>query len=193
MTYKRPVSVLVLVYTRGGEVLLLRRRYPPDFWQSVTGGLEWGEMPPQAARRELREETGIRAVPRYCRIRNQFRIAPHWRHRYAPHASFNREHVFALELPHACDVRLDPGEHTEYRWLPWAAALRLASSWTNRKAIREVLGGARGTGDRGLPAGTRDPGPGTREQPRGLLAVAARGCAAAARPGLGARHGGRRG
>ncbi|MGD8932832.1 MAG: NUDIX domain-containing protein, partial [Chromatiales bacterium] len=50
-TYKRPESVLVVVYTAGGEVLLLRRTRPRDFWQSVTGSLHWGESPRQAARR----------------------------------------------------------------------------------------------------------------------------------------------
>ena len=57
--YKRPFSVLVVVHTRSGEVLLLRRRDPPDFWQSVTGSLREGESPAEAAARELAEETGI--------------------------------------------------------------------------------------------------------------------------------------
>jgi len=58
---KRPESVLVVVYTRAGEVLMLRRTSPRGFWQSVTGSLEWGELPAHAAARELYEETGLRA------------------------------------------------------------------------------------------------------------------------------------
>ncbi|HEX6549558.1 MAG TPA: dihydroneopterin triphosphate diphosphatase, partial [Gammaproteobacteria bacterium] len=34
--FKRPESVLVVIYTSRGEVLQLRRREPADFWQSVT-------------------------------------------------------------------------------------------------------------------------------------------------------------
>ena len=57
--YKRPESVLVVVYTATGKVLLLRVQ-PPYFWQSVTGSLRWGEREPRAAAaRELREETGL--------------------------------------------------------------------------------------------------------------------------------------
>ena len=44
--WKRPVSVLVIVYSQDGKVLLLRRKQPDDFWQSVTGSLEWGKNLP---------------------------------------------------------------------------------------------------------------------------------------------------
>jgi dATP pyrophosphohydrolase len=60
--YKRPESVLVVIYTRGGRVLLLRRADRADFWQSVTGSMGWDERDPAVtARRELQEETGLRA------------------------------------------------------------------------------------------------------------------------------------
>lgn len=138
--YKRPVSVQVVVYTRAGEVLMLLRRRPAGFWQSVTGSLEWGEMPPQAARRELFEETGLVGGPRYCNLRYRFPIVSAWRSRYAPHVRYNREYVFALELPYRRPVCLDAQEHVAYRWLPWPEAARLATSWTNREAIRILVG-----------------------------------------------------
>ena len=35
MTYKQPVSVLVVIYAKDtGRVLMLQRRDDPDFWQS---------------------------------------------------------------------------------------------------------------------------------------------------------------
>ncbi|MDH4182335.1 MAG: NUDIX domain-containing protein, partial [Betaproteobacteria bacterium] len=43
MTYKQPVSVLVLVYTEELDVLLLERADFPGHWQSVTGSREAGE------------------------------------------------------------------------------------------------------------------------------------------------------
>jgi ADP-ribose pyrophosphatase YjhB (NUDIX family) len=40
-----------VIYTAEGEFLLLERRRPPGFWQSVTGSLEWDEHADAAARR----------------------------------------------------------------------------------------------------------------------------------------------
>jgi dATP pyrophosphohydrolase len=142
-TYKRPESVLVVVYTIGGEVLLLRRTRPRDFWQSVTGSLRWGESPPQAARRELLEETGMLAGSLLQDLRHSefFPIVPPWRARYAPSAHTNREHWFACPLGGRRLIRLRPEEHTEYRWLPLPRALQLVTSRTNRKAIHALLQG----------------------------------------------------
>jgi len=52
----------VLCLDSGGRVLLLRWRDPVDhtiFWEPPGGGLEPGESPIEAARRELHEETGL--------------------------------------------------------------------------------------------------------------------------------------
>ena len=39
--YKRPVSVLVVIYAQDSKrVLMLQRRDDPEFWQSVTGSVE---------------------------------------------------------------------------------------------------------------------------------------------------------
>ncbi|MBK0172420.1 dihydroneopterin triphosphate diphosphatase, partial [Salmonella enterica subsp. enterica serovar Infantis] len=39
--YKRPVSVLVVIFAQDTKrVLMLQRRDDPDFWQSVTGSIE---------------------------------------------------------------------------------------------------------------------------------------------------------
>ena len=135
--YKRPQSVLVVIYTVVGEVLVLRRRQPPDFWQSVTGSLDWDEEAAVAARRELREETGLGDEVRVvdCGVVNRFPILPAWRARYAPAVRENIEHVFRVRLPGRCPVTLNPREHQEYLWLPRDRAAAKVSSYTNRDAI----------------------------------------------------------
>ena len=137
--YKCPESVLVIVYTAAGEVLLLQRRHPPDFWQSVTGALEWDESPRDAACRELREETGLDMVVRDCHRTNQFAILPAWRERYAPGTETNLENVFTARCEQRPDIVLNPPEHRAFEWLPRQVAASRASSSANRDAIREFV------------------------------------------------------
>ncbi len=135
--YKRPESILVVIHTVVGEVLMLRRQKPASFWQSVTGSLNWGETPWHAAERELYEETGLRASGRLVDSGHseRFPIVPPWQGRYAPGEHYNKEHWFSLQLQGRRIIRLNPEEHTELRWLPISRATRLASSWTNRNAL----------------------------------------------------------
>ena len=134
---KRPQSVLVVVATQGREILLLRRALPKDFWQSVTGSLRPGESPRAAAVRELREETGLLAGGGLLDLHRSvlFPILPAWRARYGEGVRFNREYWFALILPGRRQIRPNPQEHLEYRWLPVEQAAALTASWTNRDAI----------------------------------------------------------
>ena len=136
--FKRPESVLVVIYTRTGKVLLLQRADDTHFWQSVTGSLTWEETSPrEAAEREVREETGLQPLSslRDLKIVNRYPILPRWRPRYAPEVRENTEHAFALELPAEIVVTLNPAEHAGYEWLPFDAAAEKATSWTNREVI----------------------------------------------------------
>ena len=142
MTYKQPVSVLVLVYTPDRTVLLIERADFPDHWQSVTGSQEPGEALPATAARELLEETGIDAQA--CgaltdwNMSNVYEIFPKWRHRYPPGTTHNTEHVFALEVPAPMPVTLNPREHLRAAWLPWREAAAKCFSWSNRAAIEAL-------------------------------------------------------
>lgn len=139
MTYKTPVSVLVVIHTADGQVLLMERADAPGFWQSVTGSQDAGETLEQTAIREVREETGLDASQFALTdwgIENRYEIYERWRHRYAPGVTHNTEHVFGLCLPVALPVTLAPGEHVHYRWLPREAAARLCFSPSNAAAIR---------------------------------------------------------
>jgi dATP pyrophosphohydrolase len=142
MTYKQPVSVLVLVYTPDRAVLLIERADFPDHWQSVTGSQEPGESLLATATRELLEETGIDAHA--CGtltdwdMSNVYEIFPKWRHRYRPGTTHNTEHVFALEVPAPMQVTLNPREHLRAAWLPWREAAAKCFSWSNRAAIEAL-------------------------------------------------------
>lgn len=180
--YRRPESVLVVVYARpvgatpstnllpqeGGRkesrsapeheaypdaeqgeredarVLLLERKDRPGFWQSVTGSLELGESPAQAARRELAEETGIEGEPEDLEETRRFKIFPEFRNRFPPDVSHNLEHAFAFDAGDTVPITLNREEHARYRWLPWRDAAALTESWTNREAIESLFAAGEG-------------------------------------------------
>ena len=138
MSYKKPVSVLVVIHTPALDVLLLERARHPGFWQSVTGSQEGDEPLPETARREVCEETGIEAGIGELtdwRMTNRYEIFAEWRDRYAPGVTENTEHVFSLCLPAPRAVAIAAGEHLAWRWLPWQEAAAACFSWTNRDAI----------------------------------------------------------
>jgi dATP pyrophosphohydrolase len=140
--WKIPISVLVVIHTDALDVLLIERRDRPGFWQSVTGSLDARDEPPvQAARREVREETGIEPAAGLLEdwgYSNRYEIFPHWRSRYGPGVTENEEHVFGLRLPGRVPVVLSPREHVRHEWLPWAEAAERVFSWSNAEAIRRL-------------------------------------------------------
>jgi len=139
---KIPVSVLVVIHTPDGQVLVMERADHPGFWQSVTGSKDFVDEPlVETCRREVLEETGIDAPADAFsdwQRTNQYEILAHWRKRYAPGVSHNTEHLFSLQLPAPVTVHLAPDEHLSYLWLPWREAADRCFSWTNVGAIRAL-------------------------------------------------------
>ena len=135
--YRRPVSVLVLVYTSDAEILLLHRPRPFACWQSVTGSLQRDETHAEAAARELGEETGLRSEGELTFTGNSrvFTIDERWRHRYAPGITENVEFEWHYRLPSKTEIRLDPAEHSGFEWMSLDRAIESVWSWSNREAL----------------------------------------------------------
>lgn len=138
MNYKRPESVLVMIYDHLGQVLVLQRKDDPEFWQSVTGTIEAEELPIETAIREVLEETGIDIVTQGydlvdTRVINQYEIRPEWRYKYPPGEFTNTEYVFSVcvnsELP------LTLTEHLTHDWMLPEDAQQKVWSQSNKDAI----------------------------------------------------------
>jgi dihydroneopterin triphosphate diphosphatase len=137
--YRRPESVLIVIHTEGGEFLLLERRRPPGFWQSVTGSLEWGESADSGARREVVEETGIKqGVLVNLQWTQVYEILPAFGKVYAQGITRNLEHAFSLRLRQRVPVTLSETEHVQFRWTSGGEAMATVSSSTNRAVIERL-------------------------------------------------------
>ena len=136
-SFRRPLSVLVVIYSDDGNALLLERPEPFGFWQSVTGSLHERERHDMAARRELAEETGltVEGSLAYSGVSRQFAIDPRWRDRFAPGVVENVEFEWHYRVPEPVDIRLDGVEHTAYEWMPLEQAAETVWSWTNKAAL----------------------------------------------------------
>lgn len=117
----------------GLEALVLRRAAGgrcPGSWEAVHGHIEPGETPAQAARREVREETGL--APR--RLYNLSRVELFYQHGPDEVALVP---VFAALLEAGAGVLLGP-EHDAAEWLPVEAAAERYSWPREARAVRDA-------------------------------------------------------
>lgn len=130
----RTVSVAVLRGRGPGAQVLVVRRTPErgGFWQIVTGRLEEGESPAQAAARELEEETGLRVPVRDLHYRHAFALGESLPPKLA------EETGFAAWCPEGQDVRLGP-EHEAHEWLDARSALERLTFGGLRQTVKRAL------------------------------------------------------
>lgn len=140
--FKRPESVLVVLYDQHQRVLVLQRQDDPSFWQSVTGTIEEGESPIDTAYREVEEELGLAlnrdiGAIKDCQQTFHYEIRPQWRHRYPPGTKINTEYAFCTCIDAASTLVLS--EHLQYEWLSKEEALARLWSASNREAVRQFV------------------------------------------------------
>ena len=135
-------SVSALTWRRGPggpEVLMMLRRPEHGFWwQSVTGMLEAGETPEEAAHRELMEETGLTGTLRPLGLAHSFWVDPAIVRFPDGEPRFNTEVCFSMEVDAAAAVCLEPDEHSEFAWCSLAEAHE-RMKWEGSKAAVRLL------------------------------------------------------
>lgn len=114
------------------EYLLLRRspdeELYPSLWQMVTGHIEQGETAVAAAKREVREETGI--------VAETLDIVPFVASFYfAADDSIHHVPVFAVEVSADTVIRIS-SEHAELAWLPYEDAMQTLVFPGHREGLR---------------------------------------------------------
>jgi len=124
---------------RGAEFLVLRRSEEQGgYWHCVAGALEAGETYPEAAARELLEETGLGAAPLDLGRSFDYDI-DHWEAHYTPGAERVHVECFLAEAPAGWEPELD-WEHDAYRWCLPPEATELLYWAEPREVLEEVAG-----------------------------------------------------
>ncbi len=81
------------------------------FWQNVTGGVEKDESYKDAAIREAIEETNLNAsnISQLIESDIEFQFEDQWKNHV-------NEKVFFLHCKESWDIKIDPSEHSQYKW-----------------------------------------------------------------------------
>jgi dATP pyrophosphohydrolase len=138
---RQPRNVHVLIFRRIGAApeFALFRRADDGTWQVVAGGVEDDERPLDAARRETREESGLRADGPLVKLdmesgveKTCFAAADAW----PADLYIVRKLYYALEV--GDDAVARSAEHDETRWLPYQEAHRTLRYDDDRTALWEL-------------------------------------------------------
>ena len=135
---RTPWEVGVFVYRE--DHVLMTHRTDDRYWHVVAGVVEYGEAIADAARRELREESGLIGVelldlgspvtyPITSALRQQYD--------YPADLDAVAVHSFAAEAPSGWEPTLNE-EHDEYRWATVDEAVTLLHWPEAREAVRRL-------------------------------------------------------
>ena len=129
----RVIDAYVFRKTDDGLLFLILKRAKTKryehLWQGVAGKIEAGETAPEAAKRELMEETGLKPKHMF--------VADHVSRFYEAHGDrINLVPVFGIEVD--SDQITLSDEHCEYQWVPLDDALEHLVWQGQKKGIRVV-------------------------------------------------------
>jgi dihydroneopterin triphosphate diphosphatase len=138
---RAPCQILVLPFRtlKGGNTsYAIFRRADCGAWQGLAGGGESNESPLESARREAFEEGGIPHTNIYFALDSlsTIPVANVCGFKWGPNVLVVPEHSFAVQMDSPRFTL--SAEHSECRWVQYAAAHRLLEWDSNKNALWEL-------------------------------------------------------
>lgn len=138
MKIRRAVFIVTYAKTpKGIRYLLLKRKLHWKGWEFPKGGVNRFEFRISAAKRELKEETGLD----FIKI-NSFKEGGFYK--------YNKEYLdrkgragqdyklYSAEVKFSNKIKLDNLEHSEYKWVSFETAIKQLTWANQRKCLRIV-------------------------------------------------------
>lgn len=142
MKKKYRKSLFIVVYSKtkkGIEYLLLKRKLHWRGWEFPKGGKRIYETKKRTVKRELKEETGLKAI----RIK-KFNISGKFRYdkEYSDRKGFIGQNysLYSAEVKKSVrkKIKIDKREHSNYKWLGFEEAINKLK-WENQKKCLKIV------------------------------------------------------
>lgn len=109
--------------------LILHYHFKGDYWDFPRGNIEKGETPTQAARREIKEETGLTEID----FIEGFKEKTKWFYRWEGRTIFKQATYFLARASGNEKVNLSK-EHVGFNWLSFGEAMQQLT-YNNTKVV----------------------------------------------------------
>ncbi|MFD3157900.1 NUDIX domain-containing protein [Haloimpatiens sp. FM7330] len=131
------INIQAFIFTSKKKFrILILKRIPErsGYWQPVCGGIEEGEEPIEAVKREVFEETGLRNIKNIIDLQYDFI----YKEPKNGKLMNMKDMCFALEVDDIFDVVLSD-EHEKYKWCSKDEAKEYLKWEHNRVALEKLL------------------------------------------------------
>ena len=134
-------KVRAVIANTKGEVLLIRPHgYAEHEWTLPGGGVEAGESPVEAMRRELAEELGLACEePEQLPVGNRFVYSAEYKLKRGLDHDGQQAVMFFVRVPHDCTLRLQTEEIADARWFEPGAAVAAFPAANQRSVFQECM------------------------------------------------------
>ena len=127
-----PIKVEGIMFAKSSNdfKFLIIKRVPEDgdFWQPLTESLEDGESIEECLRRGVKEELGLYDIKN---VTERLWSFPWENKRGEP----NIDLVYGVEISESDEIKINPEEHSEYKWCTFDEAVSLLGKENNKKAF----------------------------------------------------------